>query len=74
MARIGWFAWAAALVVVLIGLGWQVSYAGEVLECRSGHRLVLCSGPMPDWLMPVTVVLGLVLVVVGALRPSRRQE
>ena len=74
MARIGWFAWAVGLVIVLIGLGWQVRYAGEVLECRSGNLLNLCSGPMPDWLMPATVALGLVLVVVGALRLGRTQE
>ena len=74
MLRVGWFAWAVGLVAVLIGLGWQVRYAGEILECMSGDRLVLCSGPMADWLMPVTVVLGLVLVVVGALRLGRTQE
>ena len=73
MARIGWFAWAVALVAVLIGLGWQVWYAGEILACMSDDRLVLCIGPMADWLMPVTVAVGLALVAVGAigLRRSR---
>ena len=74
LRRFGWVAWAVGLAIVLIGLGWQVRYAGEILECMSGDRLVLCSGPMPDWLMPVTVVLGLALVAVGALRRSRRQQ
>ena len=67
-------AWAIGLAVVLVFLGWQVWYAGEILECMSGDRLVLCIGPMADWLMPATVALGLVLVVVGALRLGRTQE
>lgn len=68
MRRIGWAAWAIGLVVVLIGLGWQVWYAGEVLACVTDDRLVLCIGPLADWLMPATVVAGLVLVAIGAVR------
>ena len=71
LRRIGWVAWAVGLAIVLIGLGWQVWYAGAVLECRSGNLLNLCSGPMPDWLMPVTVAVGLALVAVGALGLKR---
>ena len=71
MGRIGWAAWAAGLAVVLIGLGWQVWYAGEVLACMADDRLVLCIGPLADWLMPVTVAVGLVLVAIGAVGVQR---
>jgi hypothetical protein len=59
---IGWLAWAAALGMDIVGLGLMVGYANDVAACLVDGRLVLCSGPLAAWLMPVSVAIGLVLV------------
>jgi hypothetical protein len=40
----------------------MVGYANDVAACLVDGRLVLCSGPLAAWLMPVSVAIGLVLV------------
>ena len=66
--RLTWLTWAVCLGVVLLGLGLQVRYAEEALACASGDALVLCSGPLAPWLMPMTVLVGLALVALAAWR------
>ena len=66
--RAVWVGWTVALVAVLLGLGFQVSYADEVRRCQSGDLLALCAGPLANWLMPVSVAVGVALVLVGAWR------
>jgi hypothetical protein len=66
--RLGWIAWAVGLGLVLVALGWQVRYVEEVLACSSSDRLVLCSGPLVSWLMPMTVLIGLALVAIASWR------
>ena len=67
-ARLAWTAWAVGLGVVLVGLGLQVRYAEETLACSLSDLLVLCSGPLASWLMPMTVLIGLALVALAAWR------
>jgi len=63
-----WIGWGVALALVLIALGLQVNYARDIWQCSQSDLLVLCSGPLADWLMPATVALGLILVGAGTWR------
>ncbi len=63
-----WLAWGAALTLVLVGLGLQVRYAEDAKRCASVDLLALCSGPLAGWLMPVTVTLGVAIVLVAGWR------
>lgn len=67
-ATVGWLVWAVSIAAVLVGLGMQVRYAEEILTCITSDLLVLCSGPLPGWLMPMTVLSGLALVALAAWR------
>lgn len=66
--RRAWIASGLGLVMVVLCLGWQVSYADEIRRCMSGEMLALCAGPLPDWLMPATIALGVALAAIGGWR------
>lgn len=63
-----WLTWTVAMAVVIAGLGLQIQYATETSRCLLDPRLGLCSGPLPAWLMPATVVAGLLLTAVATWR------
>ena len=66
--HLDWLAWSVAMTALVVGLGLQVRYASEALQCALDTRMALCAGPLPDWLMPATVALGLALVGLAARR------
>lgn len=64
--RLAWIAWAMTLAAVVGGLAWQVAYANGIRECTDTDLLILCAGPLDSWVLPVSVGIGMVLIVAGA--------
>ncbi len=65
--------WAVGAALVVIALGWQVLYEIGVQDCLNNPLLLLCSGPLDAWVLPVTLVAATLLLVAGVWRPMRNR-
>lgn len=70
IARISWLLWTAAMAGVLVGLAYQAWHATSMTDCMIDARdnLVLCAGPLPAWLLPLTLSAGMALAATAAWR------
>lgn len=73
-ARLLWVLWSAAMVGVLVALAFEASYASAIADCAMDDRLVLCAGPLPDWLAPATLAAGALLTLLAARRLVRTTD
>lgn len=60
------------MILVGIALGWQMLYDAEIRHCRLSPKLVLCAGPLDGWVMPLTLVAGTLLLLMGVWRLAKR--
>lgn len=60
------------MVAILLALALEAQYAAGTAECLhdAADRLVLCSGPLPAWVVPATLIAGLLLTAAAAWRLS----
>lgn len=58
--------WAAGVALVAIAIAWQVLYERGVQDCLKSPLLVICSGPLDAWVLPVTLTAAALLLVAGA--------
>jgi hypothetical protein len=58
------------MVLAGVALGWQALYELGIRECRRnpGDLLVLCSGSLDTWVLPLTLTGALILVGIGIWR------
>jgi hypothetical protein len=68
--------WAACAILVATALGWQALYQLGIRECRenSDDRLMLCSGPLDAWVLPLTLAAALLMALAGAWRVYQRRS
>ncbi len=60
------------MLAILLALAFEARHAAARADCLldAADHLVLCSGPLPDWMMPATLIAGLLLTTAAAWRLS----